>query len=483
MFPDPRNLPAYDRFSFPSTTEEASIRSFISTAENEIAKLEQTIAGLRSSVALQKSIIAPVRRLPPELLSHIFVVADASTMGERLSRQTKNLVIGVNAAWRAVALSTPSLWSKILLDGAVQHMDPSRKVNSLLSRQLKLSGQYPLTITYISYGHNFSLRGCLALLLEHAHHWKDVYLHLGDDDDEIFQTSSVAFPLLERLDVAGSGDIYAAPAAVDLTLRCPKISRLGLSLYSDLSPKSLLVPWTRLASVKLHAEPQFIQETLDLAHQLTSAELYPMRTLPSDLQQTRRVEHPRLSVLKIHNQEATLREDDYLHHLFSLLQAPALRELDFEPNAFKREELDLSITSSLLSFISSSRCSLTRLNYRGDADQQAFLKILSLVPTLEYLTFAPQFNDIPFSFIRSLIRSGSDTLLPALIALELDGKLEDERDLRADIERMLHSRNAATGAGTLRSFFFCWTPQKTDPVPLLAIPGLRVSWKKIGVTE
>nr|GAT48701.1 predicted protein [Mycena chlorophos] len=346
----------------------------------------------------------------------------------------------------------------------------STVVTAVLSRQLVYSRHYPLTIHYDSSRHS-PLRGCLALLLENAHRWMDVSLQLDRDDVETFQNSSVAFPLLERLDVDFSIQGAHAPG-FNWALHFPKISHLGLdgNVFSDLH----LTPWKRLASLKLHAAAPIILDTLSLAPQLISANLslsHPIKT-----QWTRpQVECSQLSVLEIYQGMRHGAEP----HLISLLRAPALRELDFRSYTSAYHKPIYSTAASLKTFLSASRCSLTWLSYRGEAAEPAFLDALSLVPSLTYLAFEPMDDTIPHSFIRSLTQSNaSNPLLPALIILEL-GRMPEIRkgdgNLREDVERMLRSRNAATEAGTLRSVTFEWWVAETDPDPLFVVPGLDMN--------
>ncbi|KAJ6479950.1 hypothetical protein C8R47DRAFT_603699 [Mycena vitilis] len=89
---------------------------------------------------MASSRLAPIRRLPPETLSMIFLllIFDYTLV---IGQQRQHPVALVSLHWRAIALSTPSLWNRFSLslrggDGAF------RTLQLYLSR----SRGYPLTI-------------------------------------------------------------------------------------------------------------------------------------------------------------------------------------------------------------------------------------------------------------------------------------------------------------------------------------------------
>ncbi|PBK61842.1 hypothetical protein ARMSODRAFT_867132, partial [Armillaria solidipes] len=93
----------------------------------EIKELEETLAYLKHrrtdlahSISVYKAYLAPIRRLPVELLCQIFLEACAFgdfPIGEEIREtfqsqsQTALRIASVCSYWRSVSLSFPPLWS------------------------------------------------------------------------------------------------------------------------------------------------------------------------------------------------------------------------------------------------------------------------------------------------------------------------------------------------------------------------------------
>ncbi|KAF8130457.1 hypothetical protein K438DRAFT_860289 [Mycena galopus ATCC 62051] len=173
-----RSFTAQERI--PDASETAAIREFVQHTDAEIVWREVAIDRLLCEVAelgrrseQHKSIMAPIRRVPPEIMAEIFL--QLTSMEARAARASypfdlvegtnffeKNdkvrpvlhrapLILGeVSRRWRAIALSTPRLWNSIFL----YCMDAKLQDNiSLCNMWLKRSGSLPLSIRfYRAYG-------------------------------------------------------------------------------------------------------------------------------------------------------------------------------------------------------------------------------------------------------------------------------------------------------------------------------------------
>ncbi|KAJ7587183.1 hypothetical protein C8J56DRAFT_92691 [Mycena floridula] len=129
--------------STPQNDTEA-IQSFISEAtEGEVTRCSDEILRLRGVIELVKkhqsklsheisihqSFISPIHRLPPELLALIFSFFCIVDFQDWTPYQSKEHLVGsvfrepfivatVCSQWRSIAVSTPSLWSTIMLKGS-----------------------------------------------------------------------------------------------------------------------------------------------------------------------------------------------------------------------------------------------------------------------------------------------------------------------------------------------------------------------------
>ena len=135
------------------------VRGIISESEQRIADLKeinsrildtqkkvlQRLEEYDSFVLYQKSLIAPIRRIPPEVLSTIFVACVAGPDPEQPSDASElPWVLGkICHLWRRIVLSSPHLWNciSVLTDDSGYGTDPS-----LVRTSFKLARELPLSI-------------------------------------------------------------------------------------------------------------------------------------------------------------------------------------------------------------------------------------------------------------------------------------------------------------------------------------------------
>ncbi|KAF7353968.1 hypothetical protein MVEN_01083300 [Mycena venus] len=96
----------------PEPPERLAIRISIVEAEQSLFSVDEEFSQKASNfIAMSSSRLAPVRCLPPEILSSIFLhsILDSPLA---IGRPQDFSVAAVSFHWREVALSTPSLWSR-----------------------------------------------------------------------------------------------------------------------------------------------------------------------------------------------------------------------------------------------------------------------------------------------------------------------------------------------------------------------------------
>ncbi|KAJ7447246.1 hypothetical protein FB451DRAFT_1054543 [Mycena latifolia] len=97
---------------------------------------------------------SPIRRIPTEILTHIFMLSKPSIMDAREMDWYKALqgspwVLGhISRHWRAVALASPTLWTSIIIrnTGTSEDLEPCSI--PMLETQLVRSGNSPLDIIF-----------------------------------------------------------------------------------------------------------------------------------------------------------------------------------------------------------------------------------------------------------------------------------------------------------------------------------------------
>ncbi|KAJ6616453.1 hypothetical protein B0H10DRAFT_1799506, partial [Mycena sp. CBHHK59/15] len=113
----------------PTDAEVQNIQGLLSEAHADLSQLDAQVLHTASVLAylrarqLQRrrevdslaSVLSPIRRVPPEILSEIFLCCLANGLASKgyLSTDSSEvpLVLGrVSSTWRAITLATPSLW-------------------------------------------------------------------------------------------------------------------------------------------------------------------------------------------------------------------------------------------------------------------------------------------------------------------------------------------------------------------------------------
>ncbi|KAK0434436.1 hypothetical protein EV421DRAFT_1991890 [Armillaria borealis] len=236
----------------------ASVKEHIHCLESEIVArdvhlhLQATSVQHDRDLAVQdlenhKSIFAPVRRLPNDVLLYIFQTSfDASI---ELDVKTIPWLLGyICHHWRALSRSSPSLWADVSFESVCSSNLPSGR-QSLRKHLLSLSRNVPLKIRIKM------LHPCLS---DETHHpicsgddrdiiWEDIALHsqrwshidLEKHGPSAFQDFSYQSPLLRSISYVLSG--------VTQTQNCPLFS--SAPLLRDLSFLGWINHWRELARV------------------------------------------------------------------------------------------------------------------------------------------------------------------------------------------------------------------------------------------
>ncbi|KAL1746448.1 hypothetical protein HDZ31DRAFT_34166 [Schizophyllum fasciatum] len=219
------------RSSFlPGVEEERAIRgssqeisSQLSRIDAEILQLSLLRRRLSDQLDLNQSLVAPIRRLPYELLSSIFIHFATDTISGLCEqpRQTTRTVASVCSAWRAVARSTPQLWTRI----SANAIYPGRPFSgeNVYGTQAALTGLLPLQLDHDGRD-SAALKRFLDELGPHAPRWQSLALH---GSVPIFESlSGYHMPILKEAEFILDGEptytvfdfLAGAPALEDLSI-------------------------------------------------------------------------------------------------------------------------------------------------------------------------------------------------------------------------------------------------------------------------
>lgn len=247
--------------ALPCTTERATIQGHVDRLTEDVARYEHELMRLKQAVAVLEeeklrveayrdhwtSLLAPVRRLPLELLERLFYeYALCITSVFKIDPIPKpHRVSAVCVHWRKVALDSPRLWSSISLTSNIPlYWGRGEHKVDLLKSWLGLSKTFPLSI-------HLSVDGTTALpftdqiyeLLAHSSRWRELDLFV-QRSEYLSHLTRIRGRLdsLEQLRI--SGDVASA---MRLFTHVPRLHKVALSVQYDLLTVGL--PYQRLTSL------------------------------------------------------------------------------------------------------------------------------------------------------------------------------------------------------------------------------------------
>ncbi|KAI3604620.1 hypothetical protein WG66_008133 [Moniliophthora roreri] len=181
-----------------------------------------------------------IRRLPPELLSRIFLMARDQSYEDSSACQVPLTLSHVCSRWRSLVHSEPRLWC--IIDAIFHVKEDEASADRLLEFTkfcLQKSKPEPISVTLLpdhsmfdpgtgepitGYRHDL-YRKMLTVLLEHRCRWKEAELWLYLHDEELFEVD-MDFPILEGLimGLQAEQDRENCIAAIS----APRLSRMHL---------------------------------------------------------------------------------------------------------------------------------------------------------------------------------------------------------------------------------------------------------------
>ncbi|KAF7353517.1 ABC protein [Mycena sanguinolenta] len=162
---------------------DTSLDDEISTLSEKLRQMKGQRARLSSYRAQTKAIFSPVTRVPPEILAEIFLCTlppVSKSLGRFNVARSPWLLTQINSHWRAVALSTPSLWSQVVLGYNTMYSLPALDAQIQRAQNLKIYfyGGPRVTLTQ---GNSIRHTHMFQLLLRHSSRWEELSLGLTSD--------------------------------------------------------------------------------------------------------------------------------------------------------------------------------------------------------------------------------------------------------------------------------------------------------------
>ncbi|KAF5371756.1 hypothetical protein D9758_003511 [Tetrapyrgos nigripes] len=358
--------------------------------EAQIASIQIEQRGLELRVSRYRSLLAPIRRLPPEVLDLVF-----KSFCDKLPATFSSILFSpaarlssVCAGWRDLVRRTPTLWSSLRIEhGTLKHVSLERIV-SLLAMHFELSQQAPLDLCIIMGMRDWEERDLeryveparvvLEMLLAQSLRWRDVTLALpnfiSNDDLAVLRGK---LPRLRLLNFLSLSDLDA-----DAFEMAPSLKVL-------LCSTNLKLPWAQILDLTVRFNhPKRIVEVLTKATaaldvKLSRCTLFNIGVAGVELQASPLV-HNLTSFSIMVNQEYP----DF-HHWFKWLTLPNLTSLDV---AGYESSLPVACTSvfennCFPSFLSRSSCTITSLSLINlPLSESDAMALLTALPSLSSLT-------------------------------------------------------------------------------------------------
>ncbi|KAI5890201.1 uncharacterized protein SCHCODRAFT_02582896 [Schizophyllum commune H4-8] len=405
---------------------------------------------------LCKAVIAPIRKLPTEIMVEIFerVLDNVDFLPDDL-----HSISTVNFTWRAIVLSTPQLWSTVLLHFfAVTDYIPVHRRFAIARAQLRWSADWPIRLRVLLYDkHAETVRTSEVWkeLCAQSYRWKVAEIRTSSSPTFWHDHPPLSLPALETLTLINTGPLALFVILAD----APCLRNLSIfHSHQEVAREVQHLPTLTLTSLSLQA--MLLTDCLYIIRQ-SAPSLQTMEIMTSavtvgelrrwqSLKYDEPVELPALQTLRLVN-------DNTHRFLCQSLTVPALHDL-----AIVDLHLDFCDVPSILQMVHRSSALVTTFSVRPSiiapisrrsriyvAD--TMVKLLQGLPTIIELKIDAECRRdfLTDSFFRDLTPSpyNSNPALPDLRYLSvvvsiLEDRYDDGERSLEDVTRALHGFRA-----------------------------------------
>ncbi|KAF7356233.1 F-box domain-containing protein [Mycena venus] len=430
------------------------LRDFVSNGRARLSALNAKIASLQSAMdrlrkerdAIAVDIrkheggLSPLRRMPPEILTHIFAF---NLLSRYFNERALWTVSAVCARWRTIVLSQPGFWTTIDYNHSEKFNDT---LNFRLQTQLRRSSQMPLNIKFCTSDDDaptFEEMCMLQTVCGHAARWKTVSI---EGRKELFNglQSFVRdqFASLVELSIEVMYNDDDVPL-LDVFHDAPRLQRVAFNTELWSWPVMLALPGSQLLEYSgsstwgghLHA----LRNATSLVECTLEIHGHDPHTIPST---------PILlpSLLRL-----SLSESQFLE----CLETPALLELY------------CGDASAVLPFLGRQNCKLQKLVLWNPANGADLTQIVDAAPTIENLALA---FPLPATFAHHF--RSRPNLAPSLRCLST-GLARDPPTIEDDFMQGIESRWQRGPIQSVKVYGIGCSPSFVERLELLQADGLE----------
>ncbi|KAL1674871.1 hypothetical protein EV122DRAFT_281605 [Schizophyllum commune] len=264
--------------SFPTTTEARLICDAIAETDDSMKEIDQELErlsgywkhldalrrSLEYSQDVRRALVAPIRRLPTEILSEIFKACCGDAI-EIAHERCEPLVLGsVCKSWRDTIVDMPTLWAGFTFPwGLDSHYKTHTSLVTRLRTFLKYLGDVPLRQCIGQRGWSLNaFTGVLfKVLLQHSHRWASLWVcppprSLMMAGDSLF--SQLEDRSLSRLTFLQGSHRDLCKGNEKNLFHIPSLRSLLISLETE-SDANIMpnLPWEQLECLHTHGPPLY----------------------------------------------------------------------------------------------------------------------------------------------------------------------------------------------------------------------------------
>ncbi|KAJ7604294.1 hypothetical protein DFH06DRAFT_1068604 [Mycena polygramma] len=368
-------------------------------------------------------------------------LSESTTPGEEIDRLSHWYLLQlsqVSLLWHNIAMGTPKLWSKIVLDTSLWRAAAlsSAKLLSLLDCSLQRSGNHPLTMEACVMEKDPHPHTVMMLLSQHAPRWQDVYFFSDLASPELLVNAKGRLGRLEKLNLS------AEWTGVDIFQAAPRLTDVQFGGRVENVPA---FPWAQIRTFKYAMDHTNSYRFLSLLGRCPNIIAFDVEISllkhPTGAAIVPRVSSnvESLSFELGLCQIAQLAQSEIVGQIFEPLTLPSLRSLDLTPSDNGLPPVWHTEGFLALADRSSFHSHLTRLSISAIITDQELLRSLAVLPLLDELDIHDYTSNgenilITDTLLKGLIRTDTGTnLVPILEFLCITSLLRFSDTLYRDV--------------------------------------------------
>ncbi|KAJ7836353.1 hypothetical protein B0H14DRAFT_2794311 [Mycena olivaceomarginata] len=409
-------------------SELKTLERDLTAAKQKVRALSKAHKRLRVFIAAERALLSPIRALPAELLSQIFLHHTSAFITHRGYIIASLKVSQICTTWRRVAHATALLWVKFPLYycGDYGRSIPKQQM-ALYSRWCARSGTIPCDIAF--------RRASLAMEKRDDEDYSDFHL------DIINSTRSLTVHILEGEPITRRHQLVSSgyhDKLEELVLRC-----------SSGVEQPILLPLLPLGNVKRCEMDRFpLRNGLQILHEAKSLERLTWTTGSYETENI--VDHVTSNIQTLDLSIWDL--VDGLSPLFNHLTAPELHTLQIKWMYSEYSDEDATphwISADFITFITRSEASLTSITLlHASICEEELIALLEHAPLLVHFSLSgPPRAMLGSRILHRLLPSAPGTFTPPLVpkleVLLLRGGFDGNDICDADILRVFEARYPA----------------------------------------